>query len=77
MRDHGLQKSHASAAPPVAKTEHNFSVERLLQHRDNRGEQGNEAAAGEPVKCALGLEERVIKDSFTSWLNSPRYNPAS
>ncbi len=75
MRDRGLQKSHTSP-PPVTKSEHKFSVESLLQHNSSKEQQGN-ITVREPVKCGLNLEERVIKDGFTSWLSSPRYNPAS
>lgn len=75
MCDRGLQKSRASP-PPVTKYEHKFSVENLLQNNSRREEQGS-VTVQEPVKCGLNLEERVIKDGFTSWLSSQRYDPAS
>jgi hypothetical protein len=75
MCDRGLQKSHTTP-PPVTKSEHKFSVESLLQHKGS-GDQQASITVREPVKCSLNLEERVIKDDFTSWLSSTRYNPAS
>ena len=75
MCDRGLQKPQRSS-PPVTKSEHKFSVESLLQPNGSREQQGT-ATVREPVKCNLNAEERVIKDDFTSWLTTSRYNQAS
>lgn len=77
MCDRSLQKPRTSPPPPVTKYEHKFSVENLLQNNSSREEQASVTTVREPIKCELQLEERVIKDGFTSWLSSQRYNPAS
>ncbi|XP_028403140.1 homeobox protein XHOX-7.1-like [Dendronephthya gigantea] len=74
MCDRDLQKPRSS--PTSSKSEHKFSVESLLQHGCSK-EQQTSLTLAEPIKRNLnGVEERVIKDGFSSWLNSPRYSPA-